>query len=357
MNRRAQVLGPLLWNTIGLILVIIFVVGLAILLFRVIGSGSENERAASESSLFSLAGVIKSYSASSEVFLPLENQRDFPVNHLIFLADGFILVGFNQGGEKPVDGCGATETITRPPQCGLNACLCLYTDSVGPHDFDKDDDSPELPISCAVFDDVKTIRSFWYYSNSVTFLGDRTFFEHRDLTVSEKIFDTFLGACYPGTDGYYQAFEGLPAIQFRDGLKACGSNIADLNPYANLVLYGDCGAGDVEFGQEPLYVEKATINGKNHILISAPISSELRLRRQKRVQSFALSKNFEDAQKLFNEGKFNESITPLKKFIDAAKNSDNIELNARIESAEKLLIEACTKIEEKRDECPDPVEK
>ena len=354
MNRRAQI-GPLLWNTIGLILVVVFVIGIAVLLVRVIASAGENERAATEFGFLSLATVVRAYSESSELFNPLPDQR-LPINHVLFLTDGFVIVGFNRGGEKPVDHCGATETITRPPQCGSNACLCLFTDSTGPHDFDKDDDSPELPVNCAVFPNVETIRSFRYYDNAITFLGDRTFYEHRDLTTSEKIFDTFLGACYPSTDGYAEVFKDSPIIQFRSGLKPCGAHTANENPYANLVLYGDCGFGDVEFGQEPVYVEKATINGKNHILISAPISKELRLLRQKRIQNFAVLQKFQDAQKLFKDGKFNESITLFTEFLEAAKDSKNSDVQRDSIEAQKLLTQACTKVEEKRDECPEPVD-
>jgi len=349
MNRRAQVLGPLLWNTIGLILVIVFVVGIAILLVRVVGSGSENERAATEFSFLSMAQVIRTYSNSPEPFLPLSDQRDFPVNHIQFIDEDFIMVGFNKGDPLSLDACG-TELIDKPVECGEHACLCLFAQTYGKDDFSSEGEDATPAINCATFPNVQTIQSIRYSTapKRMIYSPTRAFKDHQDVQITDKIIDNFVGGCAFPWDEYVDIFEGLPALSWEDGVELCDNNLLD--SYSDFVLYGQCGAFGAEHGDDLIYIEKATINGRQHILISAPISSALRERRQAAVEKGGLEQRFIAAKKLYDERKYDESITALKNFVDSAANVDFLQDD--VKQANALIAEACKNIPDTRPECP-----
>ncbi len=284
MDRRAQEqTGNFVWELISIVLVLVVVASALILVVRVVGSGSENEDRGTQFGFFSLAAVIRDYVNDPAAFLPVKA----PFTHALYLDDDFILVGFNKGDRaaKPLDGCwdwnilgGARlEYVTRPTECGELACLCLYPQTAGTNDFDADStgDGRNKPNSCVAFPGVDYLMGFWYYDaleNDVPFTSPQ-------IPADPIVPQTMLGQCYPWTPDSYKQVP--PPVTYKS--LVCGDKPGvPVSPYASLLIYGQCSTGD-EWGTRPVYVEKAIVDKKTYILVSAPIEEQLRKARQEFV--------------------------------------------------------------------------
>lgn len=345
MNKRGQEeTGKVLWELIGLILVVVVVAGFLIFIVRFVLSGNDQEEQSTIDGFVSLTKLVEKYVEDPGSFNP--GDKDTPILPY-HIDDDFIVVGFNKGlepGAQPTDGCDALpfgkefEYIPRPVEqgCpGTSACLCLYPQTYGGDDFDKDD---KPMMNCKEFPGVDYILSFWYSDSEGL---DESPFTHADLPADERVRDTFLGACYPWTpEAYYKKFSGNPKVSYNKGITCAKNPTNPNNPYASFVLYGECGLTGELHKQGSLYIEKAVIEGKTYIIISAPISDELIKRRRQVVQEQALKETFGIAKDAFDKKSYQESISLFESFISVASNSAIPVIKGLVTDAKFLVSEA-----------------
>ncbi|MBI4144991.1 hypothetical protein HY493_02190 [Candidatus Woesearchaeota archaeon] len=337
MNKRGQEeTGKVLWELVGLILVVVVVAGFLIFIVRFVLAGNSQEEQATTYSFLSLAHRIEKLLADNRPFLPAKDSPAFDLP--IYMDDSYVMVGFNKGNENPVDFCDIGsdwEQVVKPmDKCGDDACLCLYPDPAGSDDFSRDSDSPEQPIACRSFPGVTSILSFWYTKTDTTPFYDFAFPQ------PELAAKALRGQCYSwAQDEAYKELLPLDYLNPNDKynrLNYCwGGN--PKSALASFLLYGQCDTIGGELRNTALYVEKAVVHGKTFILITITGNEEQNARFQKivdarrlRVEELFFTNTYSLAEIAFKEGttnkaKYIEAAQLYQQFLDASKGEESIE--------------------------------
>jgi hypothetical protein len=287
MNRRAQEeVGKVLWELIGLILVVVLISAVLFFAIRAFGSGSSNEETGTTYSFLSLASKITQYSANLEPFV----HGTIP----LYISNDYTIVGFSAGTETPVDSCGTTQAINRPSSCGTLACLCMFKAIT------------DTPRGCVTFPGVDNIVSFVYQKTD-------------GITVTQKTVDTFKGLQYAN----------LPAAY---------TNLAPQLTQSSLSMHGKCGFLKNAFGTTPVYLEKAFIEGKNVILVATGLSDSVIKSRQDAVITNAFDSIFAAAENAFNAKNYAEALKHYTRFVTVA--GDRPQLQEKVRNAQFKISES-----------------
>lgn len=244
-GKKAAILGVNLGELIGIILAIFIVITTAIIAAKLTqifagGQAAENTKA----SLISLTTDIKARIKDTSVF---SVKRQSPY----YIHKDYVIVGFDKvQTTKPRDMCDV-ETVTKPSQCGKDACICLYENEgknygVGDDDtFDGYSTPPPEPIVCHRLPRVDYVYSYQYRNEDENEITK----PEGDKTAGDKAFEhNLMGG---GKSGF-----GPPLVRE--------------NSYGDLILYGQCDdfTPDVNFKLQKLYIEKFVDKGKTYIFIA-----------------------------------------------------------------------------------------